>query len=69
VKLNSSTGEVSGTLTLKDGLPVVTRTLSYYGIISLQHQRAKGYFILPQLPTSSTQAGQWQLLPHIMGEN
>jgi subtilisin-like proprotein convertase family protein/subtilisin family serine protease len=63
LKLNSSTGEVSGSLTLKDGLPVVTRTLKYYGIISMQHQRAKGYFTLPQLPTTSTQAGLWQLLP------
>jgi hypothetical protein len=56
-KVNSITGEFTGTLTLKDGTPVVTRTVGYYGVISTGLQRGRGWFSLSQLGSTTIQTG------------
>lgn len=56
-KVNATTGEVTGTLTLKDGTPVVTRTVGYYGVIATGLQRGRGWFSLPQLSSTTIQTG------------
>jgi hypothetical protein len=61
--VNSTTGEVSGTMTLKDGLPAVARVVSYYGITTLSNSRCHGWFTLPQLPVTTTQAGSVEFWP------
>jgi hypothetical protein len=55
--VSSTTGEFSGKLTLKDGTPIVTRTVSYYGVTAPGHSRGRGWFTLPQLPVTTVQSG------------
>jgi subtilisin-like proprotein convertase family protein len=59
--LNVATGEISGSMILRDGTPSVSRTVSYYGVVSLADSTAKGWFLSPQLPVTTTQAGAFQL--------
>jgi hypothetical protein len=51
--INKNTGAFSGTFTLVDTLPALTRTCAYQGMIIRQAPdtvKAKGYFLLPQRP-------------------
>jgi subtilisin-like proprotein convertase family protein len=59
--LSATTGQISGSLTLKDGTPAVTRTLSYFGVILSPQAKAKGWFKLTQLPGPSIQSGKVEL--------
>ena len=52
--VSPTTGAITGSVTLKDGTPVVSRKVSYYGVISLHHQQGKGCFTLPGIPTTTT---------------
>ncbi|MBL9146623.1 MAG: S8 family serine peptidase [Verrucomicrobiaceae bacterium] len=56
-KVNATTGEFTGTLTLKDGTPLVTRIVGYYGVIATGLQRGRGWFSLPQLSSTTIQTG------------
>ena len=56
-KLNATTGEVTGTLNLKDGTPAVTRIVGYYGVIATGLQRGRGWFSLSQLSSATIQTG------------
>ena len=58
--VNAATGEVSGKLTLKDG--TVPRSISYYTIVLSDHQRARGWFTLPQLPVTTVESGVVEFL-------
>lgn len=49
-----TTGAFTGSVTLKDGAPVVSRKFTYFGVISLHHQQGKGFFTLPGIPTATT---------------
>lgn len=55
--VSSTTGEISGKLTLKDGTPVATRTLTYYSVVAPGIARGHGWFTLPQLPATTVQSG------------
>ena len=52
--LNTATGAMSGSFTLKDA--AVTRKVSYYGLLvpRLSVNQGVGYFLLPELPATST---------------
>lgn len=56
-KVNATTGEVTGTLTLKDGTPAVTRTVGYYSVIATGLQRGRGWFSLSPLNSTTVQTG------------
>lgn len=63
LKINKNTGAVSGTFTLVDPAPTLTRTVSFSGQIvrpASGTRLATGYFLLPQIPitgeTKSTSA-------------
>jgi hypothetical protein len=52
--INKSTGLVTGTFTLVDPAPTGTRIVSYSGMIvrpASGTSKARGYFLLPQIPT------------------
>ncbi len=50
--INPATGWFHGTAVLKDGTPVVRRTLGFSGMIAPGSSMGRGYFLLPQLATS-----------------
>jgi subtilisin-like proprotein convertase family protein len=52
--LTPTTGQFSGSVTLKDGTPAVLRKFSYFGVISLHHQQGRGFFTLPGIPVATT---------------
>lgn len=52
--ITPTSGAFTGSVTLKDGSPVVSRKFTYFGVISLHHQQGKGYFTLPGIPTNTT---------------
>lgn len=54
VLVSPTTGAFTGSVTLKDGTPVVLRKFNYFGTISLHHQQGKGFFTLPGIPTATT---------------
>lgn len=56
-KVNATTGEVTGTLTLKDGTPAVTRTVGYYSVIATGLQRGRGWFSLSPLNSTTVLTG------------
>lgn len=53
--INKNTGAVSGTFTLVETSPALTRKVTYQGLIVRKAggtQKATGYFLLPQIPAS-----------------
>ena len=53
--VNASTGRFSGSAVLKDGAPkVVSRVMTFSGIIVSSQAKGRGFFTLPQLPNIST---------------
>lgn len=55
LSINKATGAISGSFTLVETTPALTRTVSYAGMIvrpETGSSRASGYFVLPQIPLS-----------------
>lgn len=50
--INPATGWFHGTAILKDGTPVVKRSLAFSGMICPGAAKGRGYFLLPQLSTT-----------------
>jgi len=53
LKINKSTGAISGTFLLEETSPVLKRKVSFQGMIVPQNPdgiKAQGYFLLPQIP-------------------
>ena len=54
IAIHTINGYFGGSAILKDHMPaLVTRSMTFYGVISSQQAKGKGYFLLSQLPNSA----------------